>query len=116
MDNQTYDWIKQIPSAVLHLDEIPLFGTAPSFPWNQFSSEMANTYQIESLSVQPMEMQWRTADQLLAGLPGTLIPLYFHFTPLEGNLCWVMSQTDVDALMYSMLTKQPKAFESMDPH
>jgi flagellar motor switch protein FliN/FliY len=41
--------------------------------------------------------------------------LYFHFSPLEGSLCWVMDKSDLEALLTLLLTQRPKSLSPLDP-
>lgn len=110
-----YDWIKQIPPSILQLDEKPLFGKGPPFPWKQLAENLANTFQVHPLEIQAKEMQWLLPENLTSGLGSDLIPLTCTFPGLEGELTWVMSKSQVATLMQLLLTKKPEAFEIIDP-
>ena len=43
-------WLRQIPGELYNLDEKPLIGFPPEFPWQAFSSDLANSLQIENFS------------------------------------------------------------------
>lgn len=109
-----YDWIKQLPPSIMQLDDTPLFGSAPPFPWEQLSHEVASLFNLNTLSIQPIDTQWRSADTLLAGLGSHPLPLYLHFSPLEGSLCWLMDKNDIETLMLLLLTQKPKALTQLD--
>lgn len=112
---QPFDWIKQLPSAILQLDEVPLFGKAPPFPWEKLSNELSRIFQVENLTIQPNEMQWRAPNQLAEGMGSNPVYLNFAFAPLEGTLTWVMEHDDIAAIMQILLTKSPQSFLSIDP-
>lgn len=112
---QPFDWIKQLPTAILQADEIPLFGKAPPFPWDKLSNELSRVFQIENVVIQPSEMQWRTPDQLSAGMGSEPIYLHCAFSPLEGSLTWVMNKSDIAAIMQILLTRPPENFQALDP-
>lgn len=101
-----YDWLKQIPTALLQLDEIPLIGFPPPFPWRELSKEMGDVFQIPDFNIEAMPFQWRTAEELFSGLGDDLTPLVCTIPSLEGNLCWVMASEDVHRLMSLLLNDQ----------
>lgn len=98
----TYDWIKLIPSSILKWDETPLLGMAPSFPWKEFSAQIAQVFSIEQLTVTPGDIQWRSPNEYFAGIANPMI-LFIQAGGVEGSLVWAMSKDEIVAFMRRLL-------------
>ena len=104
--SDSYDWIHKITPQLKALDDIPLTGAAPPFPWEQLASRLAQTFEKEQISIQPKQIEWRTKEQLYEGLGETLFPLIFAIPSLKGKVCWVMPEQDMVILESLLLTKE----------
>lgn len=91
----SYDWLRQIPKSLLELDQVPLFGFTPPFPWDDLSESLARTFELSSLKIKPTQHQWLTKDKLYDVLPDSLIPLNFSIAGIEGTICWVLPKKDI---------------------
>lgn len=109
-----YDWLKQIPTALLQLDEIPLIGFPLPFPWEELSKGMGETFQIPDFKIEPEPLQWRTQEELFAGLGDNLTPLVCTIPSLEGNLSWIMASEDVHRLMSLLLNDNHQEHEVLE--
>ena len=98
-----YDWLKQIPTALLQLDEIPLIGFPPEFPWEDLSRGLGEVFQIPDFKIEAAPFQWRSENELLSGMGDDLKPLICTIPSLEGKLTWVMASEDVQRLMSLLL-------------
>lgn len=99
------DWLKQLPSAFLRKDAVPLFGFPPPFPWEQFVEKLQALFELDRLTIQPVSaVELRSASELFAGMSDRLMPLNIVVTPSAGKLCWVMAEDDVATLMSLLLT------------
>lgn len=101
------EWAHIVQDALLKHDAVPLFGKAPAFPWEEFNVLLARTFKRDDFSVRPSETKWRSSDKLFEGL-GEVRLLHLVLTPLEGSLCWAMSQEDIGKLMAYFLTETAK--------
>lgn len=101
-----YDWIKAIPKEMFKLDETPLLGNSPVFPWEPFSKELAENFEVDSFQVEPGELRWYSDEDLLSDYGDSLIPLHLSVANFQGDLCWIMAEKDVALLMSGLLTKQ----------
>ncbi len=100
-----YDWLKSIPPELLKLDDIPLLGNPPSFPWESFSSLFAKQFELTSFRVEPGEIRWRTEEELTQGLGDDLHPLHIAVSAFEGRLCWLMTENDIAWMASALLHK-----------
>lgn len=110
----TYDWLKQLPSAVFQHDRKPLFGASPPFPWENLNEICRDTFLLPHLKIEPINQEWRSDEALLNGLGTHPIALRFKVPPLEGDVRWVMSQGDVETLMQLLLSKKADLFKFLD--
>lgn len=101
-----YSWIKQAAPELLEMDDIPLFGKAPQFPWDAFSDYLAKTFEIDSIKVEPGEFKWRAEEELKSDLGDHLVPQHFSIASFEGELCFLLSEQDLTFIMASLLTKE----------
>lgn len=62
-----FDWLKQLPPSILQADARPLFGNAPSFPWDQLSEGLGHIFQIEDLHITSDQMEWKSPEKELSG-------------------------------------------------
>lgn len=98
-----YDWLKQIPTSLLQLDEIPLTVSPLPFPWEELSKAIGEVFQIPDFRLEPSPLQWLTNEELVAGMGSDLKPLTCTIPSFEGLLCLVMSTPDVQRLMSLLL-------------
>lgn len=110
----TYDWIKQYPLNLKALDDAPLLGYAPPFPWDQFSLELGKFFQSPDLSITGSEFAWRSPDQLVEGLGENLNPLYFNVSGLPGTVCWLLSENDIRHIMSLLLNQDDETTHYLD--
>lgn len=101
-----YDWAREVKSELKQLDDIPLTGAAPPFPWEEFSSRLALSFERESLKIIPGEISWRSKEQLCEGLGDSPIPLNLSIPSLKGSACWVMPEQEMANLESLLLTKE----------
>jgi flagellar motor switch protein FliN/FliY len=99
---------------LIELDEKPLFGNAPAFPWAPFSSALSKLFDQKDLTIKPAEMEWKTAEQLLNGLGSHLQFTNIVFSGLDGTLTWVISKNEIDPLMQKLLSIPITPFAALD--
>ena len=103
--NVPFDWLKYVNRTLLEHDDVPLFGTSPSFPWEKFSSQIADCFSIEDFKIRPAEWQWRNGQELLEGLGDPLRAIYCKISPLAGTACLLITEDHFNALMSGILTQ-----------
>jgi len=109
-----YNWIRPISRDLQQLDEIPLTGNAPPFPWEQLSARLAQSFEREDLSVQPGELTWRTKENLYEGLGDSPFPLNFTIPSLRGQVSWIMPEQEMATLETLLLTKESHPISFQD--
>ena len=104
--HSSYDWVREIKPDLKKLDSIPLTGNTPSFPWDEFATRLARSFDREGLSIQPGEMTWRAKENLYEGLGDAPFPLNFSIPSLRGQVSWVMPKQEISLLATLLLTKE----------
>lgn len=111
MDTQTqtsFSWLRQIPVELYRLDDAPLLGFPPLFPWKNFSDELSKSLQIKEVSISSSNLQWRSESDFFQGLGDHLKTLCISVGPLTGSVWWVMSEQSLLHLMNFVLNKESK--------
>ena len=112
--SEPFAWLRKIPADLVKLDEIPLLGSPPPFPWEQLTKELGNLLQIEGLKLEPSELQWRTENELFAGIGSPFKTHNITLSPFDGTLFWVMAEEDITLLMSLLLAEKTDAPEIID--
>lgn len=106
LPSSSYDWLREIKPDLKNLDSIPLTGTAPPFPWEEFSARLARSFDHEGLKIQPGEIVWRAKENLYEGLGDSPFPLNFSIPSLNGQVSWIMPVQEIPTLAALLLTKE----------
>ena len=104
-----FSWVKQIPGNLFALDEKPLLGFPPPFPWKEFAAILAKTFGVNALSFQPETWQWRSQAELFSGLGEEIKGWRLAIAPLSGAAWWGMPQQEIQQLMQFLLVKEHTA-------
>lgn len=100
-----YDWVREVQPNLKNHDSIPLTGTAPPFPWDDFSHRLSRSFEKEGIRIEPGEICWRPKDTLYQGMGDSPFPLNISVPPLQGEVTWVMPLQEVSTLAALLLTK-----------
>ncbi len=102
---KAYDWLQSWDPKILQIDNTPLFGATPAFPWEEFSNQLKNSLRLQELEVYLKEQRWRSEEELLNGFVPPLAPIHFSLAGNEGEICLILSQDALSHLMSSLLTE-----------
>lgn len=98
-----YDWLKELEPELAKLDDSPLIGHPPVFPWNQFTQQLASLFELDDLKITPSEIQWRAAQDLYSDLPSPLLPIDISISGFKGLVHWILPEIDIPMLMATLL-------------
>lgn len=101
---KSFDWIKQIPSSLLQWDDIPLLGSAPNFPWQEFSSQISQSLGLGQLTLEPSDIQWVTESEYAKGVANP-VALHFSIDAIEGTVSFMMPKDDIAYLVARLLSQ-----------
>lgn len=100
--------LKKLENALKDLSLIPLWGTAPLFPWKMFSTEISKALDLKDLSITHHKTEWLLKEQILSGMGDQPAIQSFSLSPIPGNFFWVMPNKSRDTLIQLLLTKDEK--------
>lgn len=109
----SFHWLREIKEELKTRNTIPLT-SAPPFPWDELASHLAHTFECSHLEIVPKELTWRAKDELLDDLNQPLSAVNFTISPLKGQLCWVVSEAEVNLLASLLLTKESNPLTIQD--
>src|SRR5262245_17047281 len=73
LSKETTAWLTTLPSPSFILDETPLFGYAPPFPFEAFSNTLKTLFSLDSVAITPGDLTVRSPDLFLDGLGTPII-------------------------------------------
>lgn len=106
--------ILELLSSSFHSQDLsPLIGFE-SIPWEDITHTMEQSWELPSFSLEAKEIQSLKGGNLLAGFSEDFYVVAFHFTPLVGEVFWVMDRLDLAKLCAEFLIrdKQKKEISS----
>ncbi len=104
---QPLSWLRKIDEELVNLDEIPLLKSPCAFDWEEFSESIASTLDISSIKILPSEeMLWREGKAITEGLGEDCLFLSFTASPINGDVFWIMNNSDIAKLSSKLLVKE----------
>ena len=89
------EWTKKIHALVGESKKIPMWGTIPTFPWQDFNTRLSKGLVLDDLSVSTGTSEWRTQDAVLSGLGDHTHTLSIELSPLSSPLYLVVPAEDI---------------------
>jgi len=99
-------WLKTLQGALEETQEIPLWGTVPSFPWKAFSDEITSLFSSVKWEVTHHKSEWLPGDQLTDGMGDDPLTQPFTLSPLPGDFYWMMPKASQKQLLENILTTE----------
>jgi flagellar motor switch protein FliN/FliY len=114
MSNPPLSWIKQIQSELIDSGQIPMSGDAPAFPWDVFSSKIADLLQVTDLKISPRKTSILGGADLLKGLGIDPVCIALDLLPIGSSSFWAMGKEEMAQLTALALnpTEEGKGFSS----
>lgn len=110
-----YEWLKEVPTALLQSDNIPLLGFPPTFPWKEFSEKLKSNLELKDVEIKPLELSFKTSQDLFSALGQDLVPIHIQIPSLDGDLTLVFAKRDVEQIMSLLLSKNKQPLDVIDP-
>ncbi len=98
-----WSWLKSISRDLYALDDAPLLGSSPDFPWEKLAQEFAKIFSLESFKISPGELIWKEKAAVLAGVGLPALCTEISATGMDGTATFWMCREDVDHLMAKVL-------------
>ena len=77
-----------------------------SIPWEEITQILASHWDLKTFSIKAKGSQILPEDKLLSGFSENFYLVSFHFTPLLGEVFWVMDHQDLAKLCGEFLIKE----------
>lgn len=112
----SFDWIREISPRIKSLDDIPLTGNAPPFPWKELSERLARTFDREGIAIRLDEISWRSEEELYEGIGSHALSSAFSVPSMRGEACLVIPIQEIESLAALFLTKESHPPISIHEH
>ncbi len=106
MDNDNL-WIKKIEPELMEACNAVTLISKGEFQLKEFAKLLSDAINLELISMEIGNCEWRSKEALLNGLGDSPISLSFQLSPLEGEVFWIMSYEDI-CIITSWLHDQQK--------
>ncbi|MBM3198558.1 MAG: YscQ/HrcQ family type III secretion apparatus protein [Chlamydiae bacterium] len=104
-------WLRQVQDKQRSLMAIPLWGHAPTFPWEAFSQQLGELLEVPDFSLTPNKKESLPENSFLSSLGPNPKALSFQLSPLQGTLTLLFPAEPMAALLsllfYGKSTAQP---------
>ena len=115
MHNAPGGWIKQIEASILESKQLPMWGSFPGFPWEEFSNSLSNHFGLKELKLSRGAAEWRMESETFSGMGSSPLQLNIEMTPLKGSLSLVFPLEDFQRLSSWMIDPKAGKEEFSDP-
>ncbi|MBJ7449240.1 MAG: type III secretion system cytoplasmic ring protein SctQ [Parachlamydiales bacterium] len=112
--NHSLDWIERIEDSLYQLDEVPLMGNGPEFPWKELTQHLMNRWSFAGCTLKVKESKWRKNSELQDGLGENPTAVAVEFSMLNGFFYILMPKNDLNELTAQLLDMP--ATEILDPN
>lgn len=103
-------YLEKLEDAALEMAEIPLWGSPPSFPQEEFSKQISETLEIKDFSLSQYKTEWLSREKLMEGMGKSPLVQAFSLSPLPGTYFWVMPANTHENLLEVLLKGKGKGF------
>lgn len=103
---QPFSIAEHVESAVLELDEPLLLSNTPQFPWESFTSKIAQHLELEGLEIQVSELESIDPSSFTSGLSQPFFEYVGVLGDLSGEFLWTFPEEDASRLLSWVLTRE----------
>lgn len=115
MHNAPGGWIRQIEASILESKQLPMWGSFPGFPWEEFSNALANHFDLKELKLNRGKAEWRMESETFSGMGSSPLQLNIEMTPLKGSFSLIFPLEDFQKLSSWMIDPKAGKEEFSDP-
>lgn len=94
MNAQPENWIKYVESVAIQAQDIPMWGTTPSFPWKAFTKALNESIETKKLKILPGKAEWKIGSAILKGMGRSPLQLAIELSPLKGHVSLIFPSED----------------------
>lgn len=101
---------RHLKGALAEAKVIPLWATAPSFPFEKMGSTLASLFEKQRISIRPTRSDWVKPADILSGMGENPKITPIALSPLPGELFWILPKKSFDAITSSLLSSEDMGF------
>lgn len=116
MNTPSGSWIKHIESLIVQSQDVPMWGSVPSFPWKAFTKELGAALGGKKIKISPGSCEWKKGSTILSGLGRSPLQLAVEFSPLKGSFSVVFPSEDFSKLSSWVIHLEAKNEGFSDPY
>ncbi len=109
-------WVKKVESAIEEMKLIPLWGSPPPFPWEEFTEKLKEALNLPKLELSLQKTEWKEKEELLSGMGDQPILSSCLLSPIATPLFFVMPQEDAFRLSAYALSPEQETRGFTNPH
>jgi len=109
-------WVKHVESLVIHSLDPSMWGAIPSFPWENFSKQLATSLNIQDFKISAATSEWKKGELILCGLGQNPLQLAIELSPLKESLSLVFPSEDFGKLSSWIIHPEAKNEGFSDPY
>ena len=106
MEKTPDQWIKKLETITLEAKEIPMWGSPPEFPWDEFSKSLESSINLEKFSISPKNADWQEESTFLEGMGSNPIIIGIDCQPLTGPIHFIIPLEEVSKLSSWVLSPE----------
>lgn len=95
---QTENWMKHVESVALGAQDVPMWGSMPSFPWKEFTKALESALGSTKLKLTGGQAEWKKGSEILSGMGRSPLQLAIEMSPLKGSFSLVFPSEDFSKL------------------
>ncbi|NNM43418.1 MAG: type III secretion system cytoplasmic ring protein SctQ [Chlamydiae bacterium] len=99
MTTTPYYWIKSVETAIEKLQDIPLWGHAPSFHYDALAKELQSLLEIEKCQISLEGTSWKRKEEFFAGLGTSPVVVSLEVPPIQEICYFAISSEDVQKIL-----------------
>lgn len=108
-------WIQPIENQLKDAMDFPEVSFLETFPVQKLASFLSTHLNIDPLTIEIHNKEWKTCDSFFTGLGSSPISISFQASPLNGDCFWVMPYEDLETFISWLKDKNEKALELSNP-
>lgn len=97
-------WLQHIENALQVVSEVPLWGSSPPFPWEEWNEQISTMFQLPDLKIEHKKTQFLKLEDLTSGLGTNPVKTAIDLSPLQGSALWLMPSEDIVKLTQVVLS------------
>ena len=101
-------WMQRIHTALEQLSVIPIWGSAPEFPWDALGQRLSSDLGIPAIEISPERNAFLEGEKTRTGLGDSPHVLTLSLTPLPGEVFWIFPRKDMATFTHLIMSEEGK--------